>query len=66
MSTYTNDWTPNETRSLPLKKNLSAQITREVGDITDVLRDVVIPKLEDHDERITELENKDGLTPNKH
>lgn len=49
-----------------VKEDLSAQINREAQDIVSILSDVVISKLEQHDEQIAELQEEAGLKPRKH
>jgi hypothetical protein len=46
-----------------VEKNLSSQISREVHDITDNIRDALIPKLAEHDDQIAELQEAAGLNP---
>lgn len=35
--------------------NLSAQLSRKTNDITELIRDIIIPKLEQHNEQIAQL-----------
>jgi predicted nucleic acid-binding Zn-ribbon protein len=49
-----------------VEKRLSAQISLEVDDITGLIRDVIIPKLEQHDEQIAQLQEKIGIEPHRH
>jgi hypothetical protein len=35
-----------------VEKNLSAQISREVGDLSDLIGDPIIPKLDQHEDRL--------------
>ncbi len=48
------------------KKDLSAQITREAQDIVSILSDVIVPKLQEHDDQIAELQEEAGIKPRKH
>ena len=46
-----------------VENRLSAQISLEVNDITELIRDIIIPKLEQHDEQITQLQEIAGIKP---
>lgn len=49
-----------------VEKKLSAQISLEATDLAELIRDVIFPKLEQHDEQILELEKKAGIKPHRH
>jgi hypothetical protein len=47
------------------EKNLSAQISREANDLASIMRDVIIPKVEQHDTDIADLQEAVGLKPRR-
>jgi hypothetical protein len=40
-------------------------MTREVHDLTGIIQDASIPKLEEHDEQIADLQEAVGLKPRR-
>jgi hypothetical protein len=46
-----------------VEKNLSEQISREANDLASIMRDVIIPKIEQHDTDIADLREAVGLKP---
>jgi hypothetical protein len=46
-----------------VKTELSEQISRESHDISEIIRDAIIPKLDQHDEEIEQLQKAVGIRP---